>query len=128
MLSKINRIKDKKKFPAILKSGSKFFCPYFLLLVELSHSLKSVTSENIGQKNPDPYIEFGFITSKKVGGAVVRNHIRRILSEVVIKEIPLLKPNTRAILIAHNRINSTTFEDLQKEVQKVFTQAKIYKE
>jgi len=113
MLSKINRIKDKKQFALILNKGAKFFCPFFLFILDRD-------------VNDLPQPEFGFITSKKVGGAVLRNHVRRLLSEIIIKDLPLLKPNTRGLIIAHNRSTTLSFAELQKEVQTIFSKAKLY--
>jgi len=126
MLSKINQIKDKKKFVTILKNGSKFFCPFFILLVEQPSFTQPNTSvKNIIQDNK-PYIEFGFITSKKVGKAVERNHIRRLLSEIINKEILKIKPNTRAVIIAHERSRALSFTQLQKEIKDIFTKAQLF--
>jgi ribonuclease P protein component len=128
MLSKINRIKDKKLFPLILNKGAKYYCPFFLLLIEPTIKIDSAIKGDPAVKDLAELAqpEFGFITSKKVGGAVERNHVRRLLSEIVMKEIPLLKANTRAVIIAHNRATTLSFEQLQKEVQTIFTKAGIY--
>jgi ribonuclease P protein component len=137
MLSKTNRIKDKRKFPIILNKGLKFFCPFFLLILEQAEPLKARQNRipvdkpvndatNTVEPSGTSYIEFAFITSKKVGGAVKRNHVRRLLSEVISKEIPKIKPDTRAIIIAHNRATTLSFEQMQKEVQTVFAKAGFY--
>lgn len=115
MLSKNNRIKDKNLFPIIMKNGKRFYCPYFILFVY---------KEKAETQSPP---QFGFITSKKVGGAVERNKTRRIFSEIIRLEIPKIKNGFKAILITHKNAVEKDFAEIQSEIQKQLTLADLYK-
>jgi ribonuclease P protein component len=112
MLSKINRIKDKKLFPLILKKGTKFYCPFFIFIIAKDLPQLAQDESRVPQ--------FGFITSKKVGGAVQRNKVRRVLSEIVRLELPNLKPEAMGIFIAHKNAVTASYESLEIEIKKVF--------
>lgn len=45
-------------------------------------------------------VRFGFIVSKKVGGAVVRNTVRRRLKAVCAEAIPVVAPGTDVVIRA----------------------------
>lgn len=61
----------------------------------------------------------GIITSRKVGPAVVRNHVRRLLREVYRKHQQELRPNTDIVLIARPSAAGKRF----KQVESDFLQA-----
>ena len=126
MLSKINRIKDKKLFPLILKKGNKFYCPYFIFISATNILNTHITNLDSHQENVKVLPRFGFVTSKKVGGAVQRNKVRRVFSEIVRLDIPKLKPDTMGIFIAHKNSVEASFESIQKEIQTIFSKANLY--
>lgn len=126
MLSKINRIKDKKLFPLILNKGSKFYCPLFIFISASNIPNNHETHPNETPENTKKVPRFGFITSKKVGGAVQRNKVRRVFSEIVRLELPKLKPDSLGVFIAHKNSVEATFESLQKEIQTILTKANLY--
>ena len=125
MLSKINRIKDKKLFPLILNKGSKFYCPLFIFISAANIPNNHETHPDAVPENTKKVPRFGFITSKKVGGAVQRNKVRRVFSEIVRLEIPKLKPDSLGVFIAHKNAVDATYESLQAEIQKVFKNSGI---
>jgi len=132
MLSKNNRIKDKKLFPQIIKSGKRFYCPYFILFVynepltQKDFKVGNEVAFNGPSKKQLP-AQFGFVTSKKVGGAVDRNKTRRIFSEIIRLELPKIKSNTKAVLIAHKNAVEKDYAEIQAEIQKQLSLAGLYK-
>jgi len=64
---------------------------------------------------------FGFVVSRRVGNAVVRNHIKRLLREIT-RQIPV-KPGWDIVFIARISAASTGFEDLGKSVRKLLFRA-----
>lgn len=57
----------------------------------------------------------GLITSRRVGGAVVRNGVRRRLREVVRADRPQLAPGRWIVLIARARAAEATLAQLRDE-------------
>jgi ribonuclease P protein component len=57
----------------------------------------------------------GFITSRKVGGAVVRNRARRRLREVVRADRPQLQPGCWIVIIAKPPAATISFSEVQNE-------------
>lgn len=65
----------------------------------------------------------GIITSRKVGGAVQRNLVRRRLREV-LRSLPL-QPGCWLVVIARWRAAEATFEELRHDVKKVAKRAGV---
>ena len=70
----------------------------------------------------------GFITSRKVGGAVDRNRVRRRLRELVRVDRPRIKPGFWFVLIGRNRACSATFDELQSEWRALASRAGLFLE
>ena len=66
----INKLKSRKDFIKIQRSGNKIVSPSFVI-----QNLKNVENENPSR--------FGFTASKKVGGAVQRNKAKRRMRSLV---------------------------------------------
>lgn len=59
---------------------------------------------------------FGFIVSKQVGTAVVRNTIRRRLKAVCLEALPSVRPGTQVVIRALPSAATAGFGDLRAEV------------
>jgi ribonuclease P protein component len=57
----------------------------------------------------------GLITSRRVGGAVVRNRVRRRLREIVRLNRPALVSNAWLVVIARHTAANASFDELQAE-------------
>lgn len=110
MLSKINRIKKKKDFEAIFKKG-KSFKNGFLMLKVLPNSL------GINR--------FAFIISLKVSkSAVVRNKIRRRISEVVRLQLDSFKDSSDNVFVALPGLNKKSFQETKELAEQLLKKAK----
>lgn len=58
---------------------------------------------------------FGFITSKRVGGAVVRNRVRRRMREVCRLERPAVNPGWLVVTIAKSAAAKAAYAELREE-------------
>src|SRR5438874_1933237 len=67
-------------------------------------------------RNDLPLTRCGFVTSKRVGGAVVRNKVRRRLREIVRRRLTLLPPGWDLVLSARTAAAAATFADLEQAV------------
>ena len=62
----------------------------------------------------EPGFRAGFVTSKRIGGAVVRNRVRRRLREIVRKHQHAIRPGVWLVLVARPaaaRASSSALED-----------------
>ena len=64
--TKADRIRTSKEYRVLSKKGSRFFSPYFII---------------VSHKNSISNARLGITVSKKVGKAVTRNRIKRIIRE-----------------------------------------------
>ena len=69
---------------------------------------------------------FGYVVSRRIGKAVVRNRIKRLLREIN-RQIQV-KPGWDIIFIARTPAPSSGFSDLEKTVRKLLLQAGLCKE
>jgi ribonuclease P protein component len=71
--------------------------------------------------NDLPCSRYGFIVSKRVGGAVVRNKVKRRLREILRSQ--LLKPGMDIIVSARARAAEADYETLGASVQALLARA-----
>jgi ribonuclease P protein component len=66
-------------------------------------------------------LRFGFVVSRRIGNAVVRNHVKRLLREIV-RQIPV-KQGWDIVLIARVPAAAASFDDLGKSVRGLLSRA-----
>ena len=104
MLKRENRIRLKREFAEVKNKGRVLYSPLFGFLTY---------KENDDQK------KIGFIVSKKISKrAVDRNRIRRILSEIVRKNLERFENGTRIIFLTKKEILGKKYDEVEKEVEK----------
>lgn len=104
VLKRENRIRSKKEFFEIKNKGRVSYSPLFGWLI---------CKENDDSK------KFGFIVSKKISKkAVDRNKIRRVLSEIVRKNLDKFEKGTRLVFLTKQEILGKKMEEVEKEVGK----------
>lgn len=69
---------------------------------------------------------YGFVTSKRLGGAVVRNRVRRLLREVVRLTDASLKPGYDVSFIARNEILDQPYEKVKEALEGLFRRANLW--
>lgn len=102
ILTKLERIRDRKDYLAIAATGRRWVTPSFVLQMK----------ESLDKDHP---AHVGFTVTKKVGNAVVRNRVRRRLKEAATEIFPakaacgrdyILIGRFAALDMAYNRIKS----------------------
>ena len=71
------------------------------------------------------YSRFGFITSKRLGNAVTRNRVRRLLREIIRHLQPQLRIGYDVVIIARRNIVGQPFQTLYRTVESMMSQAGI---
>jgi len=111
MLPKINRIKKKKDFEMIFKDSKSFRNNLFIL---------RVAQNNLGLSR------FGFVVSKKISKkAVVRNKIKRRLSEATRAYSEKIKSGTDLVFITLSGIEKKDFPEIKEAVTSAILKARL---
>lgn len=79
-------------------------------------------------RNELTHNRYGFIVSKQLGKAVMRNLIRRRLRAVVRGLDPQLKAGFDVVIIARSPLAEQPFDALQRTVYELFRRAELVKE
>ena len=108
MLPKKLRLRHKSHFKGIFDGGRSFPGKYVVIYV--------LPGEQ----------KFGFIASKKVGNAVIRNRARRLMREVVRLHFSEFK-DVQIIFIARATIKGVSYREVEQSLLKVLKKADVLK-
>ncbi len=75
-----------------------------------------------------PHNRYGFITSRRLGNAVVRNRVRRVLREVVRHAAPRLKVGFDITFVARNEIVTQPYNRVNDTLEELFRRANLWQE
>ena len=110
----LDKIKKNKEFKRIYSDG-RSIANRFLVLYYLNNGLE--------------YNRLGISISKKVGNAVIRNRIRRLITEVYRLNLPKLEPGWDFIIIARPRyISQAAYKELEGAFLNLFKKNGLLKE
>ncbi|MDL9978028.1 ribonuclease P protein component [Microbacterium candidum] len=104
MLARPNRLTRGADYKAVVRRGRR--CAG-------AHAVAYVTSTR-----DDETPRFGFIVSKQVGSAVVRNTVRRRLKAICAEALPSIRPGSDVVLRALPSSAEASFQDLRSDVQR----------
>ena len=98
-----------------LRGGARFATPSFILETRLRAADDMLKADEPLQ----PDARFGYTVTKKLGGAVVRNRIRRRLKAAVNLIAPkLAHPGHDYVLVARIAAYDRAFADLKKDLER----------
>ena len=107
------RLRDKKRFQQVRRQGRSFKHPLVILVV---------------LPNKLPYSRFGFTASKRIGNAVKRNRVRRLMREAVRLAWADVQPGWDVVCIARRPIANASFQQVQAACLSLLEQAGLLKE
>ena len=74
------------------------------------------------------YNRFGFITGRRLGNAVTRNRVRRVLREIARLSMSKLKAGYDLTFVARNEIIDQPYNDIQQVLDELFARARLIDE
>ncbi|GAA1921598.1 ribonuclease P protein component [Microbacterium aoyamense] len=102
MLARPNRLTRGADYKAVVRRGRR---------CAAVHTVTYVTTTD--DQRPT---RFGFIVSRQVGSAVVRNTVRRRLKSVCLTALPAVRPGSDIVIRALPSAASAPYADLRDEV------------
>jgi ribonuclease P protein component len=73
--------------------------------------------------NTFPHNRYGVVTSKRLGGAVIRNRVRRLIRETLHQATPTLQQGWDIVLVAHPSIVGQPLSDITRAFDALVRQA-----
>ncbi|MEN6350252.1 MAG: ribonuclease P protein component [Syntrophomonas sp.] len=108
MLKKEFRIRKGKEYREVYRKGKRVAGKYVIIFCI---------------ENRYPTKRFGIVTSKKIGGAVVRNRAKRQLREIARNMGEKVKANYDLVIVARPAIKDCVFKALEKDFLVVIKKA-----
>jgi len=75
--------------------------------------------------NQLPYSRFGFSVSNRIGGAVLRNRVKRRLREAIRLCMVLIEPGWDIVFIAKYPVGSATFQQMDAACARLLRRAHL---
>nr|WGD62775.1 ribonuclease P protein component [Bacillus subtilis]WGD75965.1 ribonuclease P protein component [Bacillus subtilis] len=111
-MKKRNRLKKNEDFQKVFKYGTSVANRQFVLYT-------------LDQPENDE-LRVGLSVSKKIGNAVMRNRIKRLIRQAFLEEKERLKEKDY-IIIARKPASQLTYEETKKSLQDLFRKSSLYK-
>jgi ribonuclease P protein component len=107
------RLRRSADFERVRSQGRSWYHPFLAISVapnRLSHN------------------RYGFVASHRLGGAVMRNRVRRLLREVVRLSEPRLKAGFDIVFLARNGIVTQPYSTVKDALDELFRRADLWQE
>ena len=124
--TKSKRLRKSVEFQHVQRKGHKWSSKDFLFLFCMKKKKQKI--DTIRVSNISLQWRFGFVVSKKVGNAVVRNTIKRLLRENVRIELAQYSQQSSAVIkeidvviVAFTSACNIQFTDVQQQIQQAFS-------
>lgn len=107
------RIKKNKEFQAVFQKRKSTANRQFVIYVL--------------QKEDQPFFRIGLSVSKKIGNAVTRNRVKRLIRQVFLEEKDHVKSGMDFVIIARKPSAEMDYAEVKKSLLHVFKKANIVK-
>ena len=107
-LKKSDRIKSKKNFQRVYKSG---------------HSVVDALSVMYVFKSDGSKVKIGLAVGKKLGNAVLRNHVKRMMREVFRKRKQEIKDGCHVVWVARKKIILADYNTYERVFMRLIKRA-----
>lgn len=110
-MQKEHRLRKKQDFSRVFRGGNSFANRQFVLYTYQSRSSK---------------LRLGVSVSKKIGNAVTRNRVKRLVKEVVREMIPHLQSNVDLVIIARNPAAKMGYHEIKSSMKHLFQKTNLF--
>lgn len=110
MLPKLHRLRHSADLTVVQKQGRSWRHPLCILLVRRGNHQVS---------------RFAFTASRRVGNAVTRNRVKRLLREAVHYHLDDIQPGWDCVWIARPRLPQVSFAEVETAVLQLLEQSKL---
>ncbi|SDN62299.1 ribonuclease P protein component [Fictibacillus solisalsi] len=113
-MEKQKRLKKNEEFQEVFKRGKSSANRQFVI-----YAL---------EKNDQPHLRLGLSVSKRVGKAVTRNRIKRVVKEIFMKHEEEIASNRDYIVIARNPTADMDYFEMEKSLLHVLQRAGLFRQ
>lgn len=110
-LKKAYRIKDNKEFQQIFNEGNSFANRQLVIYYR--------------KKKNNNHFRVGLSVGKKIGNAVIRNRIKRLLRQAFLELQDQINPAYDIIIIARNPTKDMTFDEMRNSLNHLLRKQKL---
>jgi len=73
-------------------------------------------------------VKVGISVSHKIGGAIIRNRIKRKIREAIQKFLLEIKKDFNIVIIAKNAITTATYAQIEQEIEFLLKKSSLFEE
>ncbi len=114
---KYERIKTNVEFKRVYQEGRSYRDKYFVIYVR-----------TVLKEDSQPYIRIGLTISKKVGNAIVRNRLKRLVRETYRLNKNRLTKGVEIVLVAFPQAANLDYMKVKESIMGLFRKAQIVNE
>jgi ribonuclease P protein component len=99
-LRRVERLRRPSEYQRVFQHGKKLVAPLFVLYI---------------LPGSEPYSRLGMAVSKRVGNAVIRNHVKRLMRELFRRHKTQLQPACDVVFVARRRAVKASLEEYTRQ-------------
>ena len=115
----IHSLRKRSDFLHVARSPHRFRGQWLIVQAHFNQTCSEAIQEPTQKQ--DPHICFGMVVTRKVGGSVIRNQVKRrmrVLVREAFHKVPCEFPSFHLVLVACHGIKAASFAELKADFDK----------